>query len=440
MKIGFVGLGKLGLPCALAIEAHGGHQVFGTDASEQVLENVRRRHIPYREVGAQELLDRTNLRLCSVRQMVEECDIVFVAVQTPHDPRFEGITPLPDDRADFDYKYLVEAIREIAQAALESKRQVIVAVISTVLPGSIAREVRPLLNDFTKLCYNPFFIAMGTTIHDFMHPEFVLMGCDSVEAAARMKEFYATLHDAEVFETSLESAELTKVAYNTFIGLKIVFANTLMEICEGTGANVDDVSDALSLATTRLISPKYLRAGMGDGGGCHPRDNIAMSFLARKLGISYDLFESLMRSRERQTEWLANLAIQKASELGLPIVILGKAFKPETNLTVGSPAVLLENLLLSRNVEVSSFDPYIDPPESMPEVKAVFVVATKHEAFADWPYLEGSIVLDPWGYVPDRSGLLVKRIGRGDIQKPGYAVVEVAYGERSNATALKSAP
>jgi len=394
------------------MERVGGHQVWGTDLSPTVLENIRTRQLPYREEGAQVLLDDTALVITDIGGVVAASDIVFVAVQTPHEARFEGVTPLPPERADFSYSFLVEAVSEIADQAKRQRRSIIVTIISTVLPGTVAREVRPHLNEFTKLCYNPFFIAMGTTIHDFMNPEFVLLGADSPEAALTMREFYGTLHSAPVFETSIETAELTKVAYNTFIGMKIVFANTLMEICESTGANVDHVTDALSLATNRLISPKYLRAGMGDGGGCHPRDNIAMSWLARELGLSYDLFESLMQARESQTRWLAEKALAASAQSGLPIVVMGKAFKPETNLIVGSPALLLVHLLQAQGVALVNFDPHIDAPEDAPKNSAVYVIATKHNEFATWHYPNGSVILDPWGFIPDRPQCTVNRIGR----------------------------
>jgi len=424
MKVGFVGLGKLGLPCALAIEAYGGHEVFGVESDGLVRENIQRRLLPYREIGAQALLDQTELELCEIDELIQRCDVIFVAVQTPHEPEFEGITPLPQARADFDYRYLREAMATVAEAAARQQRSVVVAVISTVLPGTMEREIEPLLNPFVKLCYNPFFIAMGTTIQDFLNPEFVLMGSRHPEALALLRTLYGTLHQAPCFETSIESAELTKVAYNTFIGMKIVFANTLMEICNGTGANVDDVTRALGMATNRLISSKYLQAGMGDGGGCHPRDNIAMSFLARKLDLSYDFFESLMLARERQTDWLASLAIETAAKQNLPIVIMGAAFKPETNLTVGSPAILLRNLLEERGVTAALYDPYIDTGTRPCSEPAVFFVATRHAVFAEWPLPPGSVVLDPWGYIPDQDGVEVQRIGRDPLPTNNRVAVQ----------------
>ena len=203
------------------------------------------------------------------------------------------------------------------------------------------------------LLYNPFFIAMGTTIPDFRDPEFVLIGTDGA-VPGPLIDFYKTIHERPAFVTTIKTAELTKVAYNTFIGLKIAFANTMMELCEKTGADVDDLVDALSLADKRLLSPAYLRGGMGDGGGCHPRDNIALSWLAREHNLSYDLFSALMECREKQTEWLASLIPDGDVEL------MGKAYKPGTNLTVGSPATLLGNILSENGVTFTHTDPYVE--------------------------------------------------------------------------------
>lgn len=413
MKVGFVGLGKLGLPCALAIERFGGHAVLGTDTSAEVLDSIRRRLVHHKEDGMAELWRESNLRLAQLADLVEESDIVFVAVQTPHCAEFEGIGPLPEGRSDFDYGFLIAAVKAISQAAASLEKDTLVAIISTVLPGTIRQQIAPLLSSSVSICYNPFFIAMGTTIRDFMNPEFVLLGADEPDVHERMSRFFSTLHRAPIVRTSIESAELVKVAYNTFIGMKIAFANTLMETCEGTGADVDVVVDALSLATERLVSPRYLRAGMGDGGGCHPRDNIAMSYLARKLDLSYDFLEAIMMARERQTAWLAELAISHAQRTGLPIIVMGKAFKPETDLTAGSPAILLSNLLKLRGHEPLAYDPHIDPDSMKPTIPGIYIIGTRHAEFADWPFPEGSVVLDPWRYVTSRVGVLTHRLGSG---------------------------
>lgn len=349
MNIGFIGLGKLGLPVALAIE-HAGHLVMGWDTSPEIRKMVMdRSELLYQEVGAQELLNENYIQVWEPHLISENADIIFISVQTPHQPEYEGITRLPETRADFDYQYLCDALASVDSAKCP------VVVISTVLPGTLASL------GATHVLYNPFFIAMGTTIPDFRDPEFVLVGTDGTHPGP-LREFYSTIHKKPLFITTIKTAELTKVAYNTFIGLKIAFANTMMEICEKTGADVDDLVDALSLADKRIISPAYMRGGMGDGGGCHPRDNIALSWLARELALSYDLFEALMICRENQTEWLASLIQEEQNSTSAyrPIEIMGKAYKPETNLTVGSPAALLASMLDERGVSYEHTDPYVD--------------------------------------------------------------------------------
>jgi UDPglucose 6-dehydrogenase len=409
-NIGFVGLGKLGLPLALAIESRG-HDVLGHDVNPAVEGYLRARQIPYQEAGAPELLAKTQVRWSSVEEIVRESELIFMPIQTPHLPEYEGITRLPDKRVDFDYSYLVEGVRSVAAAADAQERHVQLVVNSTVLPGTMEREIKPLLGEYTHLVYNPAFIAMGTTIDDFLHTEFVLIGADpdNSSGAVRLTEFYATLHDHPTFVTDLKTAELIKVAYNTFIGAKIVFANTMMEICHKLGANVDDVTKALSMATNRIVSPKYMGAGMGDGGGCHPRDNIAMSWLAGQLDLSHNMFEDLMRAREDQTYWLAKLVEAAHTESGLPVILLGQSYKPETNLVVGSPAVLLGNLLRELGVEHESWDPYIDEARSWPP--AVYFIATAHPEFKELALPTGSVVIDPWRMVAPLDGVRVIGIG-----------------------------
>lgn len=426
MKIGFMGLGKLGLPCALATE-EAGHEVVGFDPSQAVRGYVRDKKIPYREEGAPERLVNSKIRCVEVDELVSFSDIIFVAVQTPHDPLYEGTTRIPETRVDFDYSYLIQACTQLNTEIEKQGQDKVVVVISTVLPGTMDLYVRPKLSTHFKLCYNPFFIAMGTTIHDFTHPEFVLFGVDDEKAAQKAEEFYKTIHSRPFYKTSIKSAELVKVAYNTFISMKLAFVNHLMEVCHHTGADVDAVTDALKLGTERLISAKYLTAGMGDGGGCHPRDNIALSWLARKIGQTYDLPESIMMAREKQTDFLADL-IQKHRivsrpgwEVELPVVILGKAFKEQTNLVVGSPSILLKNILNERGISVDMYDPWIDAENSVDKemnpyfgmgLVACYFIGTHHKEFTKYKFPKGSVVIDPWRYIPDQEDVLVIRVGQ----------------------------
>lgn len=412
MNIGFAGLGKLGLPVALAIEAKG-HTVVGYDPSDAPREALRTRRLLYREAGAEPLLQESRIEVLPVEEVVRRSDIVFVTIQTPHEARFEGVTRLPAETRDFDYRHLCAGVAQLSAAIEHLRKETILVVVSTVLPGTIRREIKPLLGPHARLCYNPFFIAMGTAIRDFLHPEFVLFGVDDERSAAVAAEFYRTIHGAPFQRTTLEEAEIVKVLYNTFISTKIAFANTAMEICHHTpGADVDVVLGVLGEANERLVSKKYLAAGMGDGGACHPRDNIALSHLSARLGLSFDWFRCVMEQREHQTDWLADLVERHRN--GRDVVILGRSFKPESNIVTGSPAVLLESILRERGLPVTVWDPHVDrdapPPSGRP---FCYFVGTRHPELQRFPFHPGSIVLDPWRFVVAPEGVEVVPIGRG---------------------------
>ena len=412
MNIGFVGLGKLGLPCALAIDAVDEHSVKGYDPDERIQDYLNKGEIPYREEGTEELLKKHNISFTNLKEVIESSEIIFVPIQTPHDPLYDGVTRLPETRIDFDYSYLVEGLKQISKVLDDLQEERIVVVISTVLPGTIESQIKPILSKYVRLCYNPFFIAMGTTINDFLNPEFVLMGIDDKDAADKLKLFYKTLHNKEVFECTLDEAELIKVSYNTFITMKICLANTVAEMSHKlNNINSDNIMDALKLANQRLISDKYLNGGMGDGGGCHPRDNIALSWLSQKVDLSYDWYENLMISREKHTEWLAELTIQKSIEKQMEIFILGKSFKKETNLTNGSPAYLLKNLIEEKNHKTKIYDPFIDNQVEEFNDPSVFFIATNHEVFKDINFPAGSVVIDPWRMIDEQERVELISIG-----------------------------
>ena len=416
MNIGFMGLGKLGLPCALAVEMRG-HKVVGYAPSPDVKKILDTKKLPYKEIWAQDYLDKTNIKIKTVEEVVKHSDIIFVPIQTPHGEKFEGTTRIPDEREDFDYSYLIDGLTQLDYELHKQKKETVVVVISTVLPGTIRRDIKPLLSEYTKLCYNPFFIAMGTVMEDFLRPEIILFGVDDKEAAQKAKKFYRTINHAPFYETTIENAELIKVAYNTFIGTKIAYVNTLMEMCHHLpNTNVDEVMNGLKMCNKRIISDKYLSGGMGDGGGCHPRDNIALSWLSDELGLKFNWFDNIMKQREVQTEWLVDM-IEKESN-GLPITILGKSFKPQTNITTGSPSILLFNILRERGLSATMYDPYIDEPfgdwQDMSEYDGLpqcYFIGTKHEDFVNFPFDDESIIIDPWRYIPDKEGCKVIRIG-----------------------------
>lgn len=418
MNIGFLGLGKLGLPVSLAVEDKG-HKIFGYDISQQTLEDIRNRKIRYREEWVDKYLPNTKLELNNIDQLVKNSEIIFVPIQTPHDPQYEGVTRIPEKRIDFDYSYLKSGIKDLSSAIESNGEDKVVIIISTVLPGTIRSQIKPLLGKHTKLCYNPFFIAMGSTIRDFLHPEFILFGVDDEQAAIKAQNFYKTICDSPFYKTTIENAELIKVSYNTMISTKISFVNTIMEACHHLpNTNIDEVTNGLKLATRRLISGAYMAGGMGDGGGCHPRDNIALSHLSQKLNLSYDWFDSIMMQREKQSEWLANLVIDNSENR--QINILGKTFKPETNLILGSPSLLLENILIEKQKKVFSWDPYVDDKyENICDkfnwtdnkILHVFFIGTKHPDFIKFKYPNNSIIIDPFRYIYNVKNSKIIRIG-----------------------------
>jgi UDP-N-acetyl-D-mannosaminuronate dehydrogenase len=140
MNIGFIGLGKLGLPRALAVESRG-HKVVGYDPSEQVKDIIDTKKLQYQEIWAQEHLDKSKIEIKSVEDVVGESEIIFVPIQTPHGEKFEGTTKIPDEREDFDYTYLKQGLKDLDEELIKQNKEMVVIVISTVLPGTIRREI-----------------------------------------------------------------------------------------------------------------------------------------------------------------------------------------------------------------------------------------------------------------------------------------------------------
>jgi len=259
-------------------------------------------------------------------------------------------------------------------------------------------------------------------MRDFLHPEFILFGHDSSWAEKKAEKFYKTITHAPIFKTTIENAELIKVTYNTFISTKLAFSNTVMEMCHKLpNTNCDEVMNALSLGTKRILAESYWSGGMGDGGGCHPRDNIALSWLSRKLNLSHDWFDNIMKQRENQTDWLCDLIEETSFKYkgcvdGYPILILGKSFKSETNITTGSPSILLKNLLEERgHKQVSMWDPYVDTHKLLTgKEPMIYFIGTKHPDFTTYSYNQGSIIIDPWRYIPEQSNCEVIHVGVGE--------------------------
>ena len=421
MKISFIGLGKLGLPTAYSI-AFKGHQVLGYDINTSrytykldTIEAGKNGSGDYTELFEENDYTKENLKFT---EDMEECvlfgDIIFVAIQTPHKREFEGVLPLTENREDFEYTYLVDCIKNISTILENNNITKTVSIISTVLPGTIRRDIFPVMKNI-NLCYNPYFIAMGTVIRDFLHPEFILLGCVDDEATQKVIDFYSTITNSPVYKKTLENAEMIKVSYNTFIGTKIALANNIMELCDKLpNTNCDDVMNGLFMANNRLISTNYLRGGMGDGGGCHPRDNIALSWLSNKLDISYNFFDSIMTCRERQTQYFMELIKKYKSQFpNLEVCILGKSFKANTGICTGSPAVLLKNLCDINNIKIDLwYDPFVvKENEYFHLTPRIYCLAVRHDIFKEYNFPTGSVVIDPFRYIQKRDDVLIHAVG-----------------------------
>lgn len=577
MRAALCGLGKLGLPVAVAFTEE--HRVLGHDVNPELM---KLRPYEQREEGFnghtfQELFEESVeggfLRFASLEECVQQSEIIFVAVQTPHKPELDGTHRLTDERADFDYAFLKDAVGKVARIAKLSTHRPVLAIISTVLPGTVRREVLPLVDGILPVVYCPFFAAMGTVVRDVLDPEFILLGGEDITAKGVAQTFFKSLcPDAPQVSMSFESAELTKVAYNLYISRKLEYINILTEVAHGIpGCDVQDVSNVLSLSHRRLLSPAYLKPGGAEGGACltgdtpvstpkgllpirylaeefgrfdvfslpvkdgsnhlgkdaerrqavnirktrtdqrivrvlfddgkhidctpdhrflvargqhvsmypvgdgdteawdlipgqsvvalwgertvpvkvmsvsllrgrhdvyclevpetgwffangilvhncHPRDAIAMSWLADELLLSSNPFEVVMESREHHVRWLAGVICQKSKEHRLPICILGKSFKADSSITAGSYALLLANILTDWGVEFYHHDPLVDDlakgTTRFDDPWVVFV-ATRHEVFAKYKFAPGSVVLDPHRFINPQDGVEVIRIGEG---------------------------
>lgn len=339
--------------------------------------------------------------------VVNETSCVFVAVETPHEPRYEGVTPLPQTRADFSYDALTAAVRAIVSVA---RHPVEIGVISTVLPGTVRRLLLPLMGPHT-LVYCPQFVAMGTVAYDLRHPEFTLLGYGESKPSV-VKEVLEEVRAEPVptFEVAYESAELAKVCYNTFIAAKVTVANTAQQMAQLCGASAAEVFGVLRAAGQRLASPRYIGPGMGDGGPCHPRDNIALSWLAREKNLGADLFTAIMEQRQAYIEWLADEFTAAAG--GRPMVLLGTAYKPGLPLETGSSSVLLANVLAARGVPVTIVRfPGELAAAALGDTPAAFFLGCPAGDFLTMRFPEGSVVIDPWHLVKPSDGVELRRVG-----------------------------
>ena len=369
-KIGFIGLGKLGMPCAEAMVKKG-FDVTGYDIVPKTSSYV-------------EIRD-------SIKDVCSDRDIVFVATPTPHEDGYDGRTPtshLPVK--DFNYEAVKKVLTKCNDNMTEAQTLVL---ISTVLPGTTRREFAPLVTN-TKLMYNPYLIAMGTVADDMVNPEMIMIGSKNGLAGTNCKirseileSFYNQVCDnfPRMEFGTWEEVESMKIFYNTFISNKIALVNMIQDVAHKLGnINVDVVTGALSKSTKRIVSSAYMKAGMGDGGACHPRDNIALRWLAEELDLGYDLFESIMTAREQQAETMAKAILTHGNNIWFS----SDSYKAGTTLVDGSYSLLVQYYVKKHGGQIAHG---IDTP-----VEVIVRVHESDEFTAD----AKTTIFDPWRSYP----------------------------------------
>jgi len=397
MRIGFIGLGKLGLPCAEEMTRQ--HQVIGYDVEHRVSSHVKITQ--------------------DVREVFKNTEMIFIAVPTPHHPDYDGSKPtthLPVK--DFDYSLVVDVLKQCQKYA--NKDQIVV-LISTVLPGTTRRVFSKYINNF-QFVYNPYLIAMGSEAYDMVNPDMVIIGTQKGEdtpASKTVANFYTKLvrNNAKQMLGTWEEAEGFKIFYNTMISARISLVNMIQDVAMKIGhMNVDKITEAFKEANIRITGKGYYKAGMGDGGACHPRDNIALSWLAKELDLGYDLFNAIAHSREQQTRNMANFVADICRKENKPLAINGKAYKPSVPYTIGSPSVLLAHYVEQQGVEViyADIETGDDPNLKQDPFDCVCFLAhdpqttyshtgKKYRQKLYFNLAKGSTVIDPWRCFKDKD-------------------------------------
>jgi UDPglucose 6-dehydrogenase len=405
MKIGFIGLGKLGLDCAEVMAEK--YTVHGYDIYPRTSDMVKVCDTP--------------------EEMIDNSDWIFIAVQTPHQEGYDGSIPSSHmEPKDFGHDAVKDAIQMINHFATEPKK---IVLISTVLPGTTRRHFYSMLNSKHQFLYNPYLIAMGSVKWDFANPEMVMIGTETGDPSEMedLIDLYRPLmkNNPRYVTGTWDECESIKIFYNTFISAKVGLVNMIQDFALKIGnINVDVVTDALAQSTMRIMGPKYMTAGMGDSGACHPRDNIALRWLAKEYDIGYDMFDTIMGAREVQAKNLADFLVANAN--GKPIVIHGKAYKPDVPFCIGSYSTLIGFYVEEQGLTVKYVDPIADNTKDVVEsIDEPSIILYAHNRYITYGYTgqytkdstfycdipKGSVIVDPWRRLPNLTDIEVIHYG-----------------------------
>jgi len=347
-RVGVFGAGYVGLVTG-ACFAELGHEVVVRDVIPDRIERLRAGEVPIFEPGLEQLLRRNAERLTftlDVAEAVDGADFLYVAVGTP--PTYSG---------DADLSAVWTVVDELA--GLDRRA---VLVLKSTVPVGTGRTVRHRLDarglDAVGYVSNPEFTAEGTAIRDFQHPDRIVIGSFEDADGDAVEELHSGV-EGPVVRCDVASAEMIKLAANAALMTRISFINEIANVCEATGADVVRVAEGIGL--DRRIGPSFLRAGIGYGGSCFPKDSLALKQLAANSGYHFQLLNAVIEVNELQKRRVIGKLQQHLGSLrGRTVALLGIAFKPNTDDVREAPSLVLAGRLNAEGAEVRAWDPVAD--------------------------------------------------------------------------------
>ncbi|HLF69015.1 MAG TPA: UDP-glucose/GDP-mannose dehydrogenase family protein [Gaiellaceae bacterium] len=409
MRVAVFGAGYVGLVTG-ACFADLGHEVVVRDVVAEKIDALQRGEMPIHEGGLGELLERNRERLrftTDVGEAIGGAEVVFVAVGTP--PTYSG---------DADLSAVWTVVDELPRV----DRRIVLAMKSTV-PVGTGRAVRHRLDErgLENVGYvsNPEFTAEGTAIRDFMHPDRIVVGAFHPGDAELVEQLHAGI-DAPVIRCDVASAEMIKLAANAALVTRISFINEIANVCEATGADVMTVAEGIGL--DHRIGPAFLRAGIGFGGSCFPKDSLALKQLAANSGYSFQLLNAVIEVNELQKRRVISKLERHLGDLrGKKVALLGLAFKPGTDDMREAPSLVLAGRLLAEGVHVSAWDPVADGQAHLDG--AVDVAASVLEALDG---ADAAVVVTEWPELRDLDWKAAGELMRGRVLIDGRNMLDAA--------------
>src|SRR6476619_7455777 len=348
-KIAVIGTGYVGLTTG-ACFAHMGHKVICADIDAAKVDSLSQGVIPIVELGLQELvregIDGGRLSfVLGAANAAKDCEIAFLCVPTPQ-----------GDDGSADLSYIEAAAREIGPVL---PYEAVVVNKSTVPVGSAKVVERVLGRPDVKVVSNPEFLREGSAVQDFLNPDRVVIGCDDQSAALKVSSLYDKI-SAPVIITDPASAETIKYAANAFLATKLSFINAIAAICEGVGADVNDV--VVGMGYDRRIGSEFLRPGPGWGGSCFPKDSKALLKIAHDAGYQFDLLDGVMAVNEQQFDRVTDKIRLAVGGLlrGCCVAVWGLTFKAGTDDLRDSPALAIIRRLIAAGASVQAYDPTVN--------------------------------------------------------------------------------